>query len=45
MRSLVNLLLNVIWILTGGIWMAVAWLIAAALMAITIIGLPGRAPQ
>lgn len=40
MRSLLTLVLNVLWIVTGGIWMAVAWLIAAALMAITIIGLP-----
>ena len=40
MRSLLSLLLNVLWILTGGIWMAFAWLIAAVLMAITIIGLP-----
>ena len=40
MRSLLSLLLNVLWILTGGIWMAFAWLVAAVLMAITIIGLP-----
>lgn len=40
MQSVLTLLLNVLWILTGGIWMAFAWLIAAMLMAITIIGLP-----
>lgn len=40
MQSVVTLLLNVLWILTGGIWMAFAWLIAAVLVAITIIGLP-----
>lgn len=34
------LLLNVLWILFGGLWMAVGWLIAAIIMAITIIGLP-----
>ena len=34
------MLLNVLWILTGGLWMAVGWLIAAVIMAITIIGLP-----
>lgn len=34
------LLLNVLWILSGGLWMAAAWLIAAAIMAITIVGLP-----
>ena len=38
--SLLSILLNVLWIVTGGIWMAAAWLIAAVLMAITIIGLP-----
>jgi uncharacterized membrane protein YccF (DUF307 family) len=34
------LLLNVLWILFGGLWMAVGWAIAGVLMAITIIGLP-----
>ena len=38
--SLLNLVLNILWIVTGGIWMAVGWVIAAVLMAITIIGLP-----
>ena len=38
--SALNVILNVLWILTGGIWMALGWLVAAALMAITIIGLP-----
>jgi uncharacterized membrane protein YccF (DUF307 family) len=38
--GLIQLLLNILWIVTGGLWMAIAWLIAAALMAITIIGLP-----
>ena len=38
--SLLNVILNVLWILTGGIWMALVWLIAAAIMAITIVGLP-----
>jgi uncharacterized membrane protein YccF (DUF307 family) len=36
----VSLLLNVLWIVFGGLWMALAWLIAAAVMAITIVGLP-----
>src|SRR5271165_24974 len=35
-----SLLLNVLWIVFGGLWMAVGWLIAAVIMAITIIGLP-----
>ena len=34
------LLLNVLWIVFGGLWMAVGWAIAGVLMAITIIGLP-----
>ena len=33
-------LLNILWILIGGAWMAFAWLVAAVIMAITIIGLP-----
>jgi len=38
--SFFSLLLNVLWIVFGGLWMAVGWLIACAIMAITIIGLP-----
>jgi uncharacterized membrane protein YccF (DUF307 family) len=38
--SLLSLILNVLWLVTGGIWMALAWLLAAVIMAITIIGLP-----
>jgi uncharacterized membrane protein YccF (DUF307 family) len=38
--SPLSLLLNLLWIVFGGLWMAVAWLIAAVIMAITIIGLP-----
>jgi uncharacterized membrane protein YccF (DUF307 family) len=29
-----------LWIAFGGLWMAIAWLIAAVIMAVTIIGLP-----
>ena len=36
----VSILLNVLWILIGGAWMAFGWLIAAIVMAITIIGIP-----
>jgi uncharacterized membrane protein YccF (DUF307 family) len=36
----VSLILNVLWIIFGGLWMAVGWLIAAVIMAITIVGLP-----
>jgi len=38
--SLLRLLLNLLWIITGGVWMALAWLIAAVIMVITIIGIP-----
>ena len=35
-----SLILNVLWIIFGGLLAAVAWVLAAVLMAITIIGLP-----
>jgi uncharacterized membrane protein YccF (DUF307 family) len=35
-----SLILNLFWILCGGLWMAAAWVIAGIIMAITIIGLP-----
>ena len=38
--SPVSLLLNILWIVIGGAWMALGWVVAAAIMAITIIGLP-----
>ena len=38
--SPVSLLLNILWIVLGGFWMALGWMIAAVLMAITIIGIP-----
>jgi len=38
--SPVSLLLNLLWIVFGGLWMAVGWVIAALIMAVTIIGLP-----
>jgi uncharacterized membrane protein YccF (DUF307 family) len=38
--SALPLLLNLLWIVFGGLWMAVGWVIAAILMAITIVGLP-----
>ena len=36
----VSIFLNILWLLLGGVWMAFAWLVAAVIMAITIIGLP-----
>ena len=38
--SPVSLFLNILWIVFGGLWMALAWAVAAVLMAITIVGLP-----
>jgi uncharacterized membrane protein YccF (DUF307 family) len=38
--SILSLLLNILWLLCGGLWMAVAWLVAGVIMAITIIGIP-----
>ena len=35
-----SFLLNILWLIFGGLAMAVGWVIAACLMAITIIGLP-----
>jgi uncharacterized membrane protein YccF (DUF307 family) len=38
--SLFALLLNLLWICFGGLYMAFGWLIAAFVMAITIVGIP-----
>jgi len=38
--SPIALLLNLLWIVFGGWWMALGWVIAAVIMAITIIGIP-----
>ncbi len=35
-----HILMNVIWLLTGGLWIAVAHLIFGAFLCITIIGIP-----
>ena len=40
LMSPLSLLLNLLWIVFGGLWMALGWIVAAAIMAITIIGLP-----
>ncbi len=32
--------LNVIWLVLAGIWLALGYLVAAVLLAITIIGIP-----
>lgn len=38
--SLLSLILNILWVLTGGLWMAGGWLIAALLMVVSIVGIP-----
>ena len=35
-----NFLLNVLWIIFGGLEMAVGWLVAAFFFAISIVGIP-----
>ncbi|MBV9523038.1 MAG: YccF domain-containing protein [Alphaproteobacteria bacterium] len=35
-----SLFLNIVWVVFGGFWMALAWVVAGILMALTIIGLP-----
>jgi uncharacterized membrane protein YccF (DUF307 family) len=39
-RKLLILLGNIVWIILGGIWLALAHLFFALLLAITIIGIP-----
>ena len=38
--SPLNFLLNILWLIFGGLLAAVAWVLAALIMAITIIGIP-----
>lgn len=38
--SLLRLVLNILWIITGGLWMAIGWIVAGVLMALTVVGLP-----
>ena len=38
--SLLSVLLNVAWILCGGLAMGLGWMLAGIIMAITIIGIP-----
>ncbi|MBC7905241.1 MAG: YccF domain-containing protein [Rhodospirillaceae bacterium] len=35
-----SLILNVIWVIFGGFFMALGWMVSAVIMAVTIIGLP-----
>ena len=36
----ISLLLNVLWIVFGGFYMAAGWVLAALIMVITIVGIP-----
>jgi len=38
--SAMALLLNILWILCGGLYMAFGWVVASIIMMITIIGIP-----
>ena len=38
--SAMSLLFNLLWIVFGGFWMAAGWVVAALIMALTIVGLP-----
>jgi uncharacterized membrane protein YccF (DUF307 family) len=38
--SPLSLILNLLWIVFGGLWMAAGWLLAAVIMVITIVGIP-----
>jgi uncharacterized membrane protein YccF (DUF307 family) len=42
--SPISLLLNLLWIVFGGFWMALGWVIAAVVMAITTAS-PGQEPR
>lgn len=39
-NSSVSLILNILWLIFGGLVTALGWLVAALIMAITIVGLP-----
>jgi uncharacterized membrane protein YccF (DUF307 family) len=36
----INALMNVLWLVLGGFWMALGWWLAGVVLAVTIIGLP-----
>jgi len=38
--TLLGFLLNVLWLLCGGLWMGAGWLVAGIVMIVTIIGIP-----
>src|SRR5579883_1959846 len=34
------LILNVVWLICGGLWMALGWFLAALLMFLSVVGIP-----
>lgn len=38
--SPIGVILNILWVVFGGFWTALAWAVAGLIMAVTIIGLP-----
>ncbi|WP_027183434.1 YccF domain-containing protein [Desulfovibrio inopinatus] len=36
----VNFLLNILWLILGGIWLGIGWYLAGLIMIVTIIGIP-----
>ena len=38
--GLLSLLGNIIWVILGGFWTAIEWLVAGLIMCVTIIGIP-----
>ncbi|MDB5393813.1 MAG: putative rane protein [Rhodospirillales bacterium] len=35
-----NLILNLLWFILGGVWMGLAWVLAGVVMVITVVGIP-----
>ena len=35
-----NLILNILWFVLGGVWMGLAWVFAGLIMIVTIVGIP-----
>lgn len=38
--SIVSVLLNILWLIFGGVWSGLGWLLAGLIMALSIVGLP-----
>ena len=35
-----NLILNLLWFILGGVWMGLAWILAGLIMVVTVVGIP-----